>query len=52
MSDVVRTKMGQAKHMGKWESYVAMIRLVRDLVNEKIKELVLSEYKVTVEKRT
>ena len=31
MGDVVRTKIGQARHMGKWEPHVAMIRLVRDL---------------------
>lgn len=34
MGDVVRTKIGQAKHMGKWEPHVAMIRLVRDLQAE------------------
>lgn len=31
MGDVVRTRFGQAAHMGKWEPHVAMIRLVRDL---------------------
>lgn len=31
MSDVVRTRIGQARHMGKWEPHAAMVRLVRDL---------------------
>lgn len=30
-TSIVTTKMGQAEHMGKWESHIAMIRLVREL---------------------
>jgi len=29
--DIVKTKLGQAVHMGKWEAAAAMVRLVADL---------------------